>query len=241
VQLPNQYKSLPDSEQITAPAKVLRLLKRFAKRHTPLTVKVPGHKEHYTSYIVDVDGTNLLLDELLPTTGHQLLVTERALLLKGKLDGIVIQFFTRLKHVDDKDKLLTYHMELPGLLEYQQRRQNYRVRIPMTMRLPVIIEISSDKMVKGELHNLSHNGAGMILPADKSIMEPRSHHDCAIGLPDGAWIYCSVELRYLKDTPSQETRFLGVQFVGLLPMQSRLIDRCINELERELIRKRSAY
>ncbi|NOR23360.1 MAG: hypothetical protein GQ542_03030, partial [Desulforhopalus sp.] len=70
----NSYKSLADSEQITNPAKVSRLLERFTRRYTPLTVQIPGHKEHYTSCIVDIDGKDVLLDELLPTTGHQLLI-----------------------------------------------------------------------------------------------------------------------------------------------------------------------
>lgn len=233
------YKSLADSEQITEPAKVLRLLKRFTKRYTPLTVKVPGHQQHYTSCIVDVDSKQVLLDELLPTSGHERLITERALLVTGRLEGIVIQFFTTLEHVEDKDKMLTYHMKLPDLLEYQQRRQNFRARIPMTMKLPVVIEISENKTVEGELHDLSHSGAGMILLADKNILQPKSLYECAIKLPDGETIYCSVELRYLKDIRSRETLFIGVQFVGLLPRQSRIIGRCINELERELIRKRA--
>ena len=241
MQLSNPYKTLPDSEQISDPAKILRLLERFTKRYIPITVQVPGHKEHYTSCIVDVDGENVLFDELLPTTGHELLVTERALLATGKLDGIVIQFFTTLKLVDDKDKMLTYHMDLPSLIEYQQRRQNYRVHIPMAMKLPVIIEISSGIMVEGELHNLSQSGAGLIILTDKNIMEPRTRYECAVKLPYDEWIYCTADLRYLKNIPPQDAQFFGVQFVGLSPVQSRLISRCINELERELIRKRPDY
>ena len=158
----NPYKSLADSEQITDPAKILRLLKRFTKRYTPLTVQIPNHKEHYTSCILNIDGKYILLDELLPSTGNELLVTERALLVTGKIDGIVIQLFTTLKHVDDKDKMLTYYMKLPDLLEYQQRRQTYRASIPISRELPVIIENNNGILLKGELRNLSHGGAGMI-------------------------------------------------------------------------------
>ena len=235
------YQPLADSEQVTAPTKISRLLERFTKRYTPLTVQIPGHKQHYTSCIVDIDGEHVLLDELLPSTGHQLLVTEGALQVTGKLDGIDIQFFTTLKHVGDKDNILTYHMNLPKLLEYRQRRMDYRARIPMTMKLPVIIENRSGKMVKGELHDLSFGGAGMILLADKIMMKTERKHECAIELPDGKWIYCTAELRYSKNVPSRKTQFIGVQFIGLSPVQSRLIGRCISELEREAIRKRSAY
>ena len=237
----NSYKSLADSEQITDPKKVLRLLERFTKRYTPLTVQIPGHKEHYTSSIVKVDKKHVLLDELLPSTGHQLLATERALEVTGKLEGIDIHFFTTLKRVADKDNLLTYYMELPSLLEYRQRRLDYRVRIPMAMKLPVIIENKSGKMVRGELHDLSYGGAGIIFLADKTIMETGRLHECAIELHDGKWIYCTAELCYSKGISSRKTQLIGVQFVELSPAQSRLIGRCISELEREFIRKRAAY
>jgi c-di-GMP-binding flagellar brake protein YcgR len=235
------YVPLADSEQVTAPTKISRLLERFTKRYTPLTVQIPGHREHYTSCIVDIDGKYVLLDELLPSTGHQLLVTERALQVTGKLDGIDIQFFTTLKRIGDKDNILTYYIYLPKLLEYRQRRMDYRVRIPMTMKLPVIFENRSGKIMRGELHDLSFGGAGMIFLADKTMMKTERQHECAIELPDGKWIYCTAELRYSKDISSRKTQFIGVQFIGLLPVQSRLIGRCISELEREAIRKRSAY
>jgi len=235
------YESLADSEQITDPAKISRLLERFTKRYIALTIQVPGHKEHYTSCIVGVDGKHVLLDELLPSTGHQLLVTERALQVTGQLDGIDIQLFMTLKRVADKDKLITYYMNLPKLLEYRQRRLDYRARIPMTMKLSVVIQNGSGKMVKGELHDLSFGGAGMIFLTDKTIMKTERQHECAIELPNGKRINCTAELRYSKNISSQRTQFIGVQFIGLLPAQSRLIGRCISELEREALRKRTAY
>ena len=236
----NSYESLADSEQITTPAKISRLLERFTKRYTPLTVQIPGHREHYTSCIVDVDGKEVLFDELLPSSGHQLLITERALQVTGKLDGVDIQFFTTLKRVGDKDNILTYYMELPGLLEYRQRRLDYRVRIPMTMKLPVTIKNKSGKMVRGKLHDLSSGGAAMICLEDKTIMESAELYECAIDLPHGECIDCTVKLRYSKDIPSRDSKLIGIQFVRLSSVQSRLIGRCISELEREFIRKRTA-
>jgi c-di-GMP-binding flagellar brake protein YcgR len=235
------YEPLLDSEQITDSKKISKLLERFTKRYTPLTVQIPNHRQHYTSCIINVEAKSVLLDELLPATGHPLLLTERALHVRGKLDGIDIQFFTTLQHVGNKDNLLTYYMSLPKLLEYRQRRLNYRARIPVTMKLPVIIENINGEVIRGELHNLSYGGAGMIFLPDKTIMETGKLHECAIELPNGDWIYCTVELRHSKDIPLRKTQFVGAQFVGLLAMQSRLIGRCVSELEREFIRKQAAY
>lgn len=238
---PNPYRSLPDSEQITDPAKIVRLLERFTEHYTPLTVQIPDHKKHFTSCIVDVASKYVLLDELLPTNGHELLVEKEALLVTGKLDGIVIQFFTTLKRVDNKDNILTYYMKLPKLLEYQQRRQAYRARIPISRELPVFIEDKNGKMIKGELRNLSHGGAGMIFMTEKAIMERGRQHNCVIMLTDGSRINCTAELRFWKNIAAHDKQYIGVQFVDLEPIQSRLIGRCINELERDLISKRATH
>ncbi len=237
----NLYKSLSDGEVITNPTKILRLLERFTKGYNPLTVQISGHKELHTSCIVGVDKNHVLLDELLPSTGHQLLMTEHALQATGKIDGIDIQFATSLKRADDKGKILTYYMKLPKTIEYRQRRLNYRVHIPVTMKLSVTIDNINGNMIKGELRDLSYGGAGIIVLADRIQIKTGELHECVIILPDGEKIRCSAELRYSRNIPSQRTQLIGVQFAGLLPEHSQHIGRCINKLEREFIKKRAAY
>jgi len=231
------YPLLPDSDQITGTEKISKFLQRFTKHYTPLTVRIPNHKQRYTSCIVSVEQDHLLLDELLPSTGHQLLVAERALIARGKLDGVDIQFATTLQRAGNKDNLITYYMDIPKLVEYRQRRETFRARIPVTMKLPVFIENKKGEKVKGELHNLSYGGAGMIMLPDKTIMEKGAMHKCAIKLAKDEWIDCTVELRFSKSIPSRNTQFIGTQFIDLSATQSRLIGRCINELERRLIRQ----
>ena len=235
----NSYKSLSNSEKITDPAKVSRLLDRLSKKHTPLTVQVPGHGEHYTSYIVDIDKF-VLLDELMPNTGHQKLLAERSLRVLAKLDGIDVQFITTLERVDEKKNELTYFMNLPKQIEYRQRRNAYRVHIPMSMILRVIIDDEGENVIEGVLHDLSHGGAGMIFPAGKPLVEPGLLQECAIELPNGQWLYSVVELRYSKSARSQDRQIIGAQFSGLSTAQERLVSSCIIELEREFIRKRAA-
>lgn len=236
----SSYQPLPDSEQITDPARVAGLLERLAKQHTLLTVEIPGHQEHFSSCIVNVDRPYVLLDELLPSSGHQLLLAERKLQVTGKLDGIDIRFITTLESVDTHDDVITYQMNLPGQLEYRQRRLDYRAHIPLANTLRVMIDNGGEKVVEGALHDLSHGGAGMIFPDGDPVVEPGLLHECAIELPDDVWLYCAVELRYAKNIPSRDRQLIGARFADLSPVQARLVGHCISELEREFIRKRAA-
>ena len=125
------------SELIKHPASIVRLLEQLSRRYTPLTIQIVGYDNVFTSCALDVIKPYLLLDELMPSSGHALLIREGKINVTGKLDGIEINFQTTLHQVDDKDKLLTYHMHLPEKIEYRQRRQDYRVNIPMSKQLRV--------------------------------------------------------------------------------------------------------
>jgi len=231
---------LPDSELITDPTRVARLLERLAKQHSLLTVGIPGHEEHYTSSIVDVKGPHVLLDELLPNSGHPLLLAERKLQVTGKLDGIDIRFSTTLEHVDDQDGMITYHAILPVRLEYRQRRQNYRAHIPMVRRLRVVVDSVDGTACEGELHDLSIGGAGIIFTDVMPAVERGLLHECAVELPDGGWLYCAVELRHSITIPPRDRHLVGARFARLTVVQARIVGQCISELERESIRKRVA-
>lgn len=233
--------SLPDSELITDPARVVPLLERLAKSRTPLTVQVSGHDELFGSCIVDVDRENVLLDELLPASGHKLLLAERKLQVLAKLDGIDIRFAGTLQRVDTQDKMVTYYVDLPGLLEYRQRRLDYRVHIPMAKKLRVIIDSADGTGIEGFLYDLSRGGAGMLFPESEPVVRPGLVQECAIELSDSEWLYCAVELRYSKNVGTRHRQLIGARFRDLSPVQQQLVGRHITELERELIRKRAAY
>lgn len=232
------YQPLPDSEEITDTVRIERLLERWAKQRTLLTVDIPGHQEHYTSGIVSVDRPHILLDEILPASGHQQLLAERTLQVSGKMDGIDVRFITTLDHVDNRDNMVTYHMNLPEQIEYRQRRLAYRAHVPMAQTLRVLIDSKDGTMAEGVLHDLSHGGAGMIFSDGQPAMIPGQLYECAIELPDDVWLYCAVELRYSKNIRTRDRQLIGTRFDGLSPVQARLVGQCVSKLERESVRKR---
>ena len=219
---------------------MVRLLERLAKQHVLLTVDIPGHQGHYTSSLVGVDRPYVLLDELLPSTGHELLLAERTLQVSGKLDGIDIRFITTLERMDSSNNMVTYHMNLPSQIDYRQRRLAFRAHIPMAQTLRVVIDCRDGTVIEGVLHDLSHSGAGMIFPEGPPTAVPGLLYDCAIELPDDVWLYCAVELRYSKNIQSRDRQLIGARLIDLSPAQARLVGYCVRELERGFARKRVA-
>ncbi|HHJ36015.1 MAG TPA: hypothetical protein ENJ87_09645 [Gammaproteobacteria bacterium] len=230
-----------DSEEITDPARIARLLEQLSKHYSPLTVQIQGHKVQYTSCIVGVDRPYVLLDEFIPATGHERLLDSGKVFITGKLEGVDFSFNTTLHHVDKSDDMLTYYMKLPLRLRYRQRRMAYRVRIPATQQLYVLVDDGSDRILRGELRDLSHGGAGEIISDQKSNLKIGQKYECAIELPCREWLYCTVEMRYLKDIPSRNRQIIGACFDALTRVQSRLIARCVSELELEQLKKRATF
>lgn len=235
------YQETEDSEEVTDPGRIAKLLAQMSKHYTPLIIKIPGDNERYTSCIVDVEKPYVLLDELMPETGHKNLLAARKISVRGKFDGIDIKFTAKLVRVNSK-KVVTYYFNLPKKLSYQQRRSAYRVRIPQTKLLHVLIDNGHDNPVVGELRDLSHGGVGKIIGTHDSVFKMGEVYESVIELPCGEWMFCSVEMRYKKNINSKsKNQFIGAKFVGLSVMQKRLISRCISSLELEAIRKKAMY
>lgn len=237
----SSYRSLPDSERITNPTRVARLLDQLARRHALLTVEIPGHADRFTSCIVSVDEPFVLLDELLPADGQRLLLAERRLRVTGKLDGIDVRFQAQLARVDEQDGVITSYLDLPGTLEYRQRRMDFRAHIPLSQSLRVFVDDGEGTVIQGLLHDLSHGGAGILLPEEEAPRAGGRMYECAIELPGADWLYCSAELCYSRQSRFRGRLLVGTRFHNQTPFQARLVGQCIIRLEREQIRKRVAY
>jgi len=233
------YQTPTESELVTDSGRIARLLDKMSRHYSPLTVKIPGYKIGYTSCVVGVDKPYVMLDQLMPTSGHDKLMAERKMHVTGKLDGVDIAFTTTLVRAEEQKNILTYYLKLPDKLQYQQRRQAYRVRIPMSKQLRVLIDNNDDTIITGELHNLSHGGVGKIIPDGQSKIHKGNQHECVIELPCGECLYCTVEMRFIKTIASRKRQLIGAHFINLSKIQKRMIARCISELELEEIRKRA--
>ena len=132
-------------------------------------------------------------------------------------------------------------MDLPSLIKYRQRRQDYRVTIPMSKNLRVLVdnEVENEPEIAGELHDLSHGGAGIIFTETEIAIEPGHLYECAIEIPENEYLFCSVEIRYTRELHAGKQKLTGALFLKLTPIQERLIGRFISETERELMKRRA--
>jgi len=236
-----------DLEQFAAttanpnPAHVCVLLRRLLEQRCLLTVQIGNSSDCYTSAILEVvleDGY-LVLDELTPSEGHDRLSIEPRIQIKARLDGIEVRFASSVTRINTQDGLPYYKVPFPKLIEYPQRRQSYRVPIPLHLGLPTNILLCDERVLNGELRDLSPEGLGMRVRL--GVPDPTDHGQlaiCQIVVNKTLELVTDIELCHIDPPARGRVPRLGARFLRLRADQERRIEQFCAELAREQRRLR---
>lgn len=225
-------------ERITSSKRIAWILQQLVKKRELLTITLDGETEQFTSAIVDVDTGNnaLMLDELMPRRGNELLIGKRSFRATGRIDGIMVDFDTSVEEVGSQDGLVCITAGFPDLLYYLQRRDYHRVRLPLSYSVRVTLYSTGDHGEEGQLRDISLGGAQIILPPESAIT-PGTMYECAFELPTGDSIYCSADVCYTGEFGRLNEVRTGIRFQKLTPFQKRIIERSVVSIEQELRKK----
>jgi c-di-GMP-binding flagellar brake protein YcgR len=235
---PFEYHS--EGEQLTDPVQIGALLKKVKDSRTLIQVTVPGRSAEYNSALLDINREQgyLLLDELTPPDGHQLLREQGRLTVVIRLRGVSMRFTSNVLEIGGQAGIAFYRVEFPRQLYYLQRRAYYRVKLGMGLLVPLSITYEVSQSLEGYLDDISVGGIGaelkQHLPFNRGDLLPA----CAIQLPSGEKVDCEMEVRFISQDDAQNKFHLGARFINLdRPRQSKL-KRFVAETERELLRRK---
>ncbi len=228
-------------DYVTVPAQIAHVLQELSASRALVTVTVPGSDQRFTSSIlrVDRDGGEVLMDELNPREGHELLIKKRQLRVNARLKGVELGFVAAVIKADPAGGIAVYHVRLPKKLYYNQRRRYYRLVVGVSPQVPVSLECAEDVSLRGEVHDISVGGIG-------ARFTPNEHEDiktgqrlehCAIELPDSGIIRSALEVCFV-DRRSQHQLKLGGRFLDLTNADQQSISRFITGLERKRLKIR---
>ncbi len=238
-QQPFDYRS--EGEHVTDPMQITALLKKVKDSRTLIQVTLPGQQAtEYNSALLDIHPEQgyLLLDELTPAEGHQLLTAQSKLTATIRLRGVDMRFTSTVQEIGGQAGIAFYRVVFPQRLYYRQRRSNYRVKLGMGLLIPFNIARADGKPYEGRLDDISLGGLGAELkqhtPFDRGDLLPT----CAIQLPSGDKIDCEIEVRYISKDEQHNKFHLGARFVKLDRTHKHTLQRFVAEAERELLRRK---
>ncbi|RMG50477.1 MAG: hypothetical protein D6717_13835 [Gammaproteobacteria bacterium] len=229
-----EYKQ--NSRRIEGRTGITHTLEGLMNRRALITAVVgDDESQTYATAVLAVfpDRERLVLDELTPEEGHQRLIEEKHIRCHALLDGIRTSFSSQLVHHDSKDGISYYVLAYPERIFYEQKREDYRVRVARELRSAVRIE----ERVEGQVHDLSLGGLGILFPGHSHFHTGEILMNATIILPNKRTIQCDLEVRHQSEVPELNKKRVGCRFLRLEPPARREIQRCVLYLEREEIKR----
>lgn len=188
-----------------------RQLELLQRRHNFLDVHVPRIERRFQSLILELhpDEGYLLIDELFPADGRQLLLEGDVVEISARGSSGSVSFFSRLLLRESSEGVLAYRMELPEEIGGSYRRHAFRVYVERENDLLIDLRDSDGNPLPARIVNLSADGIKINIDGDAVKLLERHHRfdDAVIRLPDGLDIDCAIDFRnvYLMRTPRQHT------------------------------------
>ncbi|WP_341325797.1 flagellar regulator YcgR PilZN domain-containing protein [Methylotuvimicrobium sp. KM2] len=220
---------------VTDPNHIIKLINAIAVSPHLCTITFSGSKKPFTASIIALqpDKGYLVLDELRPHKGNELLHKKRILKLSTFLNGVHLAFLLRI--IDSTP--LHYKATIPKRIYYPQRRTAPRIFIRSTaLKFRTTSHLSSTPL-SGTVFDLSRNGACINIAAPRKLAIANGDvvKDCFIELPGELTLHFDLSIRFSKINRNNKAQ-IGGYFVNLPPQNQKKLDSFIAKLERENIR-----
>lgn len=217
-------------------------LETLQRRHSFIEVKFPRIERTFQSMILELHAEEgyVLIDELYPAEGRQLLLEGDVAEIGGKSTGVVVSFYSRLLARESAGEAPVYRMELPEEIGASFRRTSYRVYVEREAGLSIDIRKADGSSYHAHVINLSTDGIKISIAGDvsKDLKRNDLMENCVIRLPNGIDIDCHVDVRnvYAMRTPSLNT-MVGGQLKLDLPSHRTKLDQYLAAVQRKQRRR----
>jgi c-di-GMP-binding flagellar brake protein YcgR len=229
---------------VSDPPVVQTLLQRVIDERVPLAVVLPGIDTPFDSLLLGIESSlgALLADELHPISGHGRIKPNTLLRIGARLDGVEVRFRTRVAAIDRDADIAAYLLDMPEEIDYRERRDTYRVKIPASIPLhwSMIGDSSYGMPLRARVVDLSLGGIGLALQ-QPHVVQVLDQTIGAVELPDGP-LDVRIKIRYMRRSAfgAREDR-AGGEFIAINSNDQRRLSRFAAEVQRPALRGRRAW
>lgn len=219
---------------------IVPILRDIADKHALLTIHFNEGSDFIVTSLLAVnpDYEEVVIDCGADKVANARLLAAPRLTAVTFLDHIKIQFATGGAQQTTFEGTPAFRVRLPDSLLRLQRRNYYRVKIPLAR--PVICRVANPalpgKLLDLKVLDLSVGGLALLVNPAEYDREPGGRiEDCRINLPDHGHFHAELEVRnaeVLAENAKHRLKRLGCQFVSLPGHVGGQIQRYILQLER---------
>jgi c-di-GMP-binding flagellar brake protein YcgR len=220
---------------------ILFLLSAIQKRNLLVNLDLPGSRQIVVTSIiaVDRDHNELILDSARgDALNHELMAGKGAEFI-AQLDGVSITFSTGPVKLCDYEKMPALRIALPKTLVRLQRREHFRVHLPIANPVKCIVpSTSSDETEPVTAHIVDISCGGVALAEMRGRLGTETGRvlsQCKLLLPDADVVFTSLEVRNSAQIRLLNGAFqtrLGCKFVDLPQDLAAMLQRFVMNIER---------
>lgn len=243
------YKSTPIPEEdgkdytLTARGEILAVLRALIQQGSLITMYFNQGKDFLLTTVLTLanEDQTLIFDAGNSATANARALASERLICVGQLDKIKIQFVLERLTSAQHQGHPAFMAALPTTLQRLQRREFYRLTLPVLQPLVCIIPPQHDdnRLAEAELSVLDISGGGMGLLVKNDGLQLNTDvliKDCRTALPQIGMLICDLRIRSLYEITlrnGQRHKRAGAQFVKLSNNMQQMLQRYILKSERE--------
>ena len=216
---------------------IMQKLRQLGKKHSLITLHFGGHT--MLSTVVDVlsDKNLLVLDYGGNEEMNQKLLKHNRAIVKTDYDGIQAQFTIKDIRKARLQGKPSFASPLPEDVLWVQRREFYRVRIPLSEVVTCELTIGDNNQVEYPVLDISTGGIALFDRDDELELEPgNTFYNCKLTLGEHSTSIISLEIRnhILKNPndPEEGTR-CGCAFLNLTGDFEASLQKFINIVDQQ--------
>lgn len=230
--------------QVYSRREIIGLLRSVESHNQLVSMHINRGAEAIVTSILAVDETNdsVIIDSAPSEALNKRIVASDNISFETVLDHIRILFFATRAESFVYDNLPALRIPLPANMVRLQRREYYRVQVPLSMAVRCEIQIPDETGTELEtitvtLQNVS--GGGIAIIDDKKRLDNtpgQIYKNCRITLPGNTVVVTSLQVKNSQDVTlpnGKVSRRIGCLFFELSKPMLTAIQRFITKLERE--------
>lgn len=218
-------------------SEVLNVLRQLQQHDSLITLFFNEGKDLILTTLLSISDERLIFDCGANTETNQRALNAERLFCSTLLDKVRVQFILRQPSAITHEGRSAFQAALPDNVLRLQRREYYRLALPLTRRLTCQIPVPDGQRIDFDIVDLSGGGMAIVAAPDEMIFSPDMEFaGCHIHLPEVGNITARIRiLTTIQITLNNGVHIMrtGCHFVGLPGTMTNLIQRYIIKIERE--------
>jgi c-di-GMP-binding flagellar brake protein YcgR len=234
------FVSDPAPYLVTASIEIKYLLSQLLEKGEIVCIYPAGRREPFAiSTLLSIDNDGLLFDGSNDSRTNEALTRENRIMLVGVVNKVKVQFELPKANLVSFEGRTAIRTAGPSQTLRMQRRDFYRLDIPMSQKVGCIIPLPAGGQTELSVTDISLGGLSLLgISADLPMRVGDILPQCQVQLLDLGMIEIDMQVCIVIDVTLRngvKTQRVGCRFFDLSGKQQTLIQRFINKIERQRI------